>query len=310
MNILISGSLVYDRIMDFPGLFKDHILPDKIHNLNVSFLINGLKENFGGTAGNIAYGLSLLGEKPYILATAGKDFAPYEKWLIKHKVNLSELKIIKKVHTAGAYIMTDKTDNQITGFNPGAMFLSRGRFTPSILNGSLATISPGNLDDMDKYARLYQKKKVRYIFDPGQSIPALAPAVLENGIKGAEIVIGNDYEIEMIKEKIGWTAKQLESAVKTLIVTKGGKGAEILEGGKRHIIKTAKAKKVVDPTGAGDAFRAGLIKGLVNGWNLLRSAKLAAVVASYSVEEYGGQGYRFTNQDIKRRFKHNFNENL
>ena len=198
----------------------------------------------------------------------------------------------------------------LTGFNPGAMFLSRGKFTPSLLNGSLATISPGNLEDMDKYARLYQKRQVRYIFDPGQSIPALAPAVIENGIKGAEIVIGNDYEIEMIKEKIGWTAKHLEREIKTLIVTKGGKGAEILERGKRYIIKTAKPKKVVDPTGAGDAFRAGLIKGLVNGWNLQKSAKLAATVASFAVEEYGGQGYRFTNQEIKRRFKNNFNENL
>lgn len=310
MNILVSGSLVYDRIMDFPGLFKDHILPDKIHNLNVSFHINSLKENFGGTAGNISYGLSLLGEKPCILATVGKDFESYEKWLKKNRINTQEIKKYKKEFTAGAYIITDKSDNQITGFNPGAMEIKRGKFNGGLINDALAIVSPGNLVDMDEYAKFYQKKKVAYIFDPGQAIPALSSEVIVNAVKGAEIVIGNDYEIEMILQKIGWTDKELVDRIKTLIITRGEEGSEIFTDGKNYSIKTAKPKKVLDPTGAGDAFRAGLIKGLINKWNIVKCAKLAATVASFAVEEYGGQGYSFTIQDIKKRFKINFNENL
>lgn len=302
-NILISGSMVYDRIMDFPGYFKDHILPDKIHNLNVSFLINSLKENFGGTAGNIAYNLSLLGEKPNILATAGSDFGPYKKYLKKIGVRTDNIKKLPELLTAGAYIMTDKADNQITGFNLGAMAVPRGEFNSGLLKNCLAIVSPGNIKDMENYSVLYTQKKIKYIFDPGQSITALSGQVLKKCIKGAFMLIGNDYEIEMVKKKIGWTDQDLIGKINVLIVTKGERGSSVYDGGNEYKIPAAKTGKVVDPTGAGDAYRAGLIKGIVSGWDTVKSAKLGSAVASFAVEKYGGQNHFFTAEEAEKRMK-------
>ncbi len=308
-NILISGSLAYDRIMDFPGYFKDHILPDKIHALNVSFLINELKENFGGTAGNIAYNLALLGESPYILASGGADFGNYEKWLRKNKIKIREIRKIRERLTASAYIITDKADNQIAGFNPGAMNESRGKFDGKLLKNSIAIISPGNLRDMEDYAKIY-KNKIPYIFDPGQQITVLSKEKLKNGITGAEILIGNDYEIEMIKKKTGWTTDDIIDKVNILIITKGEQGLEIFAKKEKYLIKAAKPKKVLDPTGAGDAYRAGLIKGLKEGWPIEQAAQMGSVVASFAVEKYGGQNHEFTWREMEKRFRKNFGKNL
>ncbi|MHC4139127.1 MAG: PfkB family carbohydrate kinase, partial [Planctomycetota bacterium] len=172
MNILVSGSLAYDRIMDFPGKFSDHILPDKVHVLNVCFMINELKENFGGTAGNIAYALSLLGENPTIVATAGRDFESYREWFNKNNISTDNIKIIEEELTAGAYITTDQSDNQITAFNPGAMkFNASYNFEPVAHNNTVSIVSPGNLDDMYNFSNIYKQKNIDYIFDPGQSLP-------------------------------------------------------------------------------------------------------------------------------------------
>jgi len=355
LNILVSGSLAIDRIMDFPGYFRDHILPDKIHNLNVSFNISELRENFGGCAGNIAYNLALLGERPIILATAGNDFSAYEKWFKKQSaagfnINLSQVKIIKNKPTASAYIITDKDDNQITGFNMGAMSVSLGKFNEKLLKNSLAIVSPGNISDMENYARSYQKKKVRYIFDPGQAMTALSKEVLKMASEGAEIVIGNDYEIELLKKRTGWTEDKLLDKVKRLIITKGDKGSEVFEptnqpvlpsasprlvfdkskrGGKqihnestnsedksnvagkrRIIIRAVKAKTLKDPTGAGDAYRAGLLIGLTLGWELEKCAQLASAVASYAVEKYGTQKHGFTWKSLEGRYGITYKESL
>ncbi len=315
LNILVSGSLAIDRIMDFPGYFRDHILPDKIHNLNVAFNISELRENFGGCAGNIAYNLALLGERPVVLATAGNDFEAYEKWFKKQSaggfnINLSQVKIIKNKPTASAYIITDKDDNQITGFNMGAMSIPRGKFNEKLLKSSLAIVSPGNISDMENYARTYQKKKVKYIFDPGQAMTALSKEVLKMASEGAEIVIGNDYEIELLKKRTGWTEDKLLDKVKRLIITKGDKGSEIISSAGAVKIKAVKAKRLADPTGAGDAYRAGLIKGLVMGWPLEKCAKLASAVASYAVEKYGTQNYCFTWKDLEGRYKKTYKEQL
>jgi len=291
--------------MDFPGFFKDHILPDKIHILNVSFLVNNLKEGFGGTAGNIAYNLSLLGEEPIILTSVGNDFAVYQKWL-KKKADLSQIKKIKKQHTASAYIITDKADNQITGFNPGAMSVSRGRFNKGLLKDCLAIISPGNINDIEQYARLYNKEKVKYIFDPGQSIASLNKSILKTGIKGAFCLIGNDYEISIIKKKTGWTGKVLSDKVKILIITKGVKGSRIFYQGKKYRIPPAQPKITHDPTGAGDAYRAGLIKGLAEDWPIEKVGRFASLVAVYAVEKYGTQAHKFTWQALQKRYKKNY----
>ncbi len=201
-NIIVSGSLAYDRIMDFPGHFSDHILPDKIHAINVCFQVNGMKEKFGGTAGNIAYALNLMGEKPVISAAIGHDYQRYFDWLAKNGLSIENIKIIEDEFTAGAYITTDKADNQITGFNPGAMKYSSAldfdQFKPSKI---MLIVSPGNLDDMVSYPRACKKKRIDYIFDPGQSLPMLDAKDVVQAIEGCRILICNDYELEMIMGK-------------------------------------------------------------------------------------------------------------
>jgi len=250
-NILVSGSLVYDRIMDFPGYFKDYIMPEKAHILNVSFAVNGLTESFGGTAGNIAYNLSLLGLRPVILATAGRDFGIYKKWLAKNRIDISRIKIIKNKNTASCYITTDKADNQITAFNPGALEsissvnnISRFyRSAPLRSRMTLAIISPGNNKDMENYARVYKKNKIFYIYDPGQQITSLKKSSLLAGIAGASALVGNDYEFDLIKKITGWTAKKILDKVSILIITKGEKGAEIYDKNKIFKIPAVKLKK-------------------------------------------------------------------
>ena len=210
MQIFVSGSLAYDRIMDFPGRFVDHILPEKIHILNVCFMVNGLREHFGGTAGNIAYNLALLEEKPVILATAGKDFAPYREWLASLGLPLTGIKEIPGVLTAGAYITTDLSDNQITGFNPGAMqHLSDYRFDGVDAAAAYAIVAPGGLEDMLVYTRAYKALGLPYIFDPGQSIPAWEGGRLREMVAGALALIVNDYEAEMFRQKTGLKDQEL-----------------------------------------------------------------------------------------------------
>lgn len=309
-NILVSGSLVYDRIMDFPGYFKDHILPDKIHILNVAFAVNGMKENFGGTAGNIAYNLALLGEQPIILSCAGNDFGEYERWFNKFTIDLSQVKKIKTSRTASAYIITDKSDNQITGFNSGALVANGKTLNKKFVQHCLAIVAPGNIADMEKYSAFYKKENVPYIFDPGQMITGLSKSTLKNCINGAEILIGNDYEINVIEKKTDWTRKILIGKVKMLITTKGEKGSEICDKKNTLNIPAAKIKRNFDPTGAGDAYRAGLIKGLLNGWPLPKIGRFAGVVASYAVENYGTQNHFFNYEQVRKKYFESFGEQL
>ncbi len=314
MNILVSGSLAYDRIMDFPGRFSDHILPDKIHVLNVCFMINGIKENFGGTAGNIAYALSLLGEYPTVIATAGHDFEPYRNWLAKNKIPTKHIKIIEDELTAGAYITTDKSDNQITAFNPGAMKCSSDFDFGSVeREKTLAIVAPGNLDDMVNFTNIYKKKRIDYIFDPGQSLPAWTGDLLTEMIHGSKIFVCNDYELQLTQDKTSMMVSDILKRVEMLIVTKGEFGSEIMIR-ENNAIKTfhvpaAKADPVCDPTGAGDAYRAGLIKGLIlSKKDVIHAAKIGAVCATYCVEVYGSQNYHFTRDAFNKRFETIFGE--
>jgi adenosine kinase len=302
MKIFISGSLAYDRIMDFPGHFKDHILPDKIHILNVCFTVNGMDEKFGGTAGNIAYSLALLGERPTILATAGKDFDTYRSWLNRHGLTTEGIVDIEEEFTASAYITTDKRDNQITGFNPGAMKYPSGYRFDGLKGGdALAIVSPGNLEDMINYSRKYKKSGIAYICDPGQSIPALSGKQLEEMIEGSAVLISNDYELEMIQKKTGLDKPALVERVDALITTLGEEGAEIIRNAKSVRIPSVPVSEVKDPTGAGDAFRAGLIKGMVDGRDIVDAARLGATCASYAVEKLGTQEHFFTPEEFSQR---------
>jgi adenosine kinase len=309
MQILISGSLAYDRIMDFPGKFSDHILADKIHILNVCFVVNGLTEKFGGTAGNIAYTLALLGERPLILATAGNDFGRYEDWLRKHDLPLDGIRVIHQELTAGAYITTDMADNQITGFNPGAMkYPSLYKVDQAQLPDKLAIVAPGNVEDMVKYSLSYKEHKIPYIFDPGQQITSLSADQLTMIVSGAKLLIANDYELEMMMQKTGLTKEELLKRTEVIISTLGENGSLIINARGETKIGVAKPSKVLDPTGAGDAYRAGLIKGLVLGKDLPDAARMGATCASYAVECQGTQEHAFTQEEFWTRYRTYFSQ--
>lgn len=303
-NIIVSGSLAYDRIMNFSEKFSDHILPDKIHSLNVCFQVNGVTENYGGTAGNIGYALKLMGENPVISATIGSDHHKYFEWLEKNDIAKDGIKVIPEELTAGAYITTDMANNQITGFNPGAMKFSSGLDIESLdPQNSLLLVSPGNLDDMVNYPRRCKKVGIDYIFDPGQALPMLQPDDLREVITDCMLLIVNDYEFNLIQDKTGLTNGELLGLAKTTIVTLGEAGSKIYTQGRNMTIPSFKAKRVVDPTGAGDAYRGGLLSGLVQGADLETSAIRGSVCASFAVECNGTQVYSFTSEEFSRRME-------
>ncbi|MFC2021493.1 carbohydrate kinase family protein [Chloroflexota bacterium] len=302
MKIITSGSLAYDRIMDFPGYFSAHILPEKIHVLNVSFTVNSLVEKFGGTAGNIAYALSLLGENPIILATIGRDYHSYFEWLMKNNIACDNITIIEEELTASAYITTDQADNQITGFNPGAMkHPSPFDFDKVKPQESMAIIAPGNLEDMMNYSATCKARGIDYIFDPGQSLPMWEGQDLIRCIEGSKITISNDYELDLIKNKTGLDKNKLLQRTNSIITTLGELGSRVSTPDYEINIPAIKPKEVVDPTGAGDAYRAGLIKGLIQGKNLEESAKMGSVCASFAIESYGTQEYSFSLAEFEER---------
>ena len=304
MNIIVSGSLAYDRIMDFPGYFSDHILPDKIHALNVCFQVNSLKEKFGGTAGNIAYALALMGEHPIICATIGKDYDRYFEWLKRNGISTSYIKIMEDEFTAGAYITTDMADNQITGFNPGAMrYPTAMDFDSLNPQETLVIVSPGNLEDMSNYPRICKERGIQYIFDPGQSLPVLEKKDLIQAIEGCRILICNDYELDLIMNKTGVKKDVLTKLAGAVITTMGQLGSHVSTLDYEISIPVAKARKVEDPTGAGDSFRGGLISGMVRGKNLEQCAMIGSVCASFTVECYGTQEYSFTPEEFNERLQ-------
>ncbi len=305
-NIFISGSLAYDRIMNFPESFSDHILPDKIHSLNVCFQVDGVTENYGGTAGNIAYALKLMGKDSTISATIGSDHHKYFEWLDKHSISKAEITIIPEELTAGAYITTDKSNNQITGFNPGAMkYSSRLDFNGLNPEETLVLVSPGNLDDMIGYPKLCKEKGIGYIFDPGQALPVLQAQDLIDVITGCMLLIVNDYEFNLILDKTGLTKEQLLALADATIITLGEAGSEIYKQSGKLTIPSFRAAKVVDPTGAGDAYRGGLLSGLISGNDLETSAIQGSLCASFAVECNGTQVYSFTPQEFADRMRAN-----
>lgn len=317
-KILITGTIAYDRIMDFPGYFKDQILPEKIHILNVSFLVKELKESFGGTAGNVAYNLNLLGVQPLIVGNVGaKDFLLYQNWFKKNRIDLAQIKILPNQHTSSAYIITDQADNQITGFYPGALSIPITK-KPFSLNGiNMAIICAQNLIDMVKLPEIFKRKKIPYIFDPSQQVTSLTGSKLRAAITGSRVLIGNDYEISLIAKKTGWSVKQLLRKTEMLVTTLGAKGSIIqhrdpsaASGLRMFRIPPAKPRNTSDPTGAGDAYRAGLIYGLLQNWPLPKIGRFAGLVSVYTVEKYGTQTHRFTWKELEKRYRQNFKEKL
>jgi len=307
MQIYISGSLAFDRIMNFPDKFSNHILPDKIHMLNVCFLVDGLDEKFGGTGGNIAYNLALLGEKPVLLSQVGKDFSSYDTWLQKQGISVEGIRTVDQEFTAGAYITTDQSDNQITGFNPGAMkYPSQYDMTKLDPSEALGIISPGNLGDMVDHSKYYRENNIPFIFDPGQQIPAFSGEQLAESFDGAEMLITNDYELEMVMNSTGLTKDEIVDRVAYLITTLGEKGSVINCKGEETAVDSVPVSDVVDPTGAGDGYRSGLLKGLSMGKTVAEAAKLGSVCAAYAVEYKGTQEHTFTIEEFTNRYEKSF----
>ncbi len=304
MSALICGSLAFDTIMVFPGHFKNEILPDKVHILNVSFLVPQLRREFGGTAGNIAYNLKLLGGDPLPMGTVGKDFDAYTEWLDKHDIRRDYVKVIDDAYTAQAYITTDLDDNQITAFHPGAMNHAHVQDVPAGIK--IGTVSPDGRDGMIKHARQFAEAGVPFFFDPGQGLPMFNGEDLRAFIEQASYVAVNDYEAEMLMDRTGWSLKDIASRVDALIVTHGGKGSHIHAKGKAHDIPCAKADSLTDPTGCGDAFRAGLIYGLLNGLDWDTGGRIASLMGAYNIERPGTQNHRFSMDDFHTRFKREF----
>lgn len=307
MHIYISGSLAYDRIMDFPGHFADHILPQKIHVLNVCFNINGLVEKFGGTAGNIAYTLAQLGETPYIVATSGDDFSRYERWLSENRLPTRWIKQVPGVFTAGAYITTDLDDNQITAFNPGAMAFEAD-LPP--LDGApakaVAFIGPGNKTDMMNFAKAARETNTPFFFDPGQSLNIWQGRELCEAVEGALCFISNDYELSLFLQMTGWTMADVYKHVKVVITTRGPEGTVLDQQGDRILIPVIPVDNVLDPTGAGDAFRSGMLKGWKMGLSWDICCQMGNVSAAYAVEHYGTQEHKIGWDDYCRRYEASF----
>ncbi len=302
MSIYVSGSMAFDRIMSFGGHFQDNIIQDKIHTLSISFMVDRMEEKMGGCAGNIAYTLALLGEAPIVLSSAGRDFAPYAAHMQRMGLPLDGIYQDDELFTALCYITTDLSNNQITGFYPGAMSLPCKYGFPNIqVNKDIALISPGNLLDMRSLPEYFKNQGVRYIFDPGQQLPVISAEELLKAINGSYILVSNDYELEMICQKTGKTQAEIEALTEYCITTLGEKGSTIMHKGQRTEIAAIAVKNVVDPTGAGDAHRAGLLKGLYQGLSMVEAASLGATTASFAIEHYGTQIHSFTKEEFWAR---------
>ena len=308
MSIYVAGSMAFDRIMTFNGAFADHILADKLHILNVSFLIDGLVEKRGGCAGNIAYTLALMGEKPLILATVGKNFTDYGDYLRSLGLSLEGIRVVPDEFTASCTLITDKNNNQINGFHPAAMKFPCGyAFSSADASADWGIVSPGNLDDMKALPRLFREKGIRYIYDPGQQIPALSGDELLDAIQGSALLVTNDYELEMISKTTGRTRAELRALTGGLITTLGEQGS-VIDNGEQGTVGIARPERVADPTGAGDSFRSGLLKGLLHGLDVPAAARLGATCASYCVEHHGTQEHVFTYESFAARHRAAFNE--
>jgi adenosine kinase len=304
---LICGSVAYDTILVFPDRFKAHILPDKLHTLNVSFLVPDMRREYGGCAANIAYGLNLLGDRGIAMATAGEDFAPYRERMLSQGLPVEHIKVVEGTFTAQAFITTDLDDNQITAFHPGAMqFAHLNKVTDAGSGVTLGIVAPDGRQAMIEHAAQFEAALIPFIFDPGQGLPMFGGDELNTFIRQARWVAVNDYEWGLLQQKTGLTAAEVASQVEALIVTKGPEGSIIYAEGRTIVVPAAKPNAVVDPTGCGDAYRAGLIHGLLRGLDWETIGRTASVMGAIKIESRGPQNHRFTRTDFDRRFRDNF----
>jgi adenosine kinase len=306
---LICGSVAYDTILLFPDRFKQHILLDKLHILNVSFLVPEMRREFGGCAANIAYTLHLLGDTALPMATAGHDFGPYRERLAARGISVEHIKIIDEAFTAQAFITTDLDDNQITAFHPGAMqYAHLNRVGDALGKVALGIVAPDGRQAMIEHAAQFAAAGIPFIFDPGQGLPMFSGPELEKFIEQASWVAVNDYEWGMLAQKTGLTMAQVAGRVEALIVTRGAEGSVVHAGGRVWEIPCAKPRALVDPTGCGDAYRAGLIHGLLHSLDWQTSGRLASLLGAIKIESRGPQNHAFTREELLRRYSENFGQ--
>jgi adenosine kinase len=304
---LICGSVAYDTILVFPDRFKSHILADKIHMLNVSFLVPDMRREYGGCAANIAYGLKLLGDRGIAMATAGHDFAPYRERMVSQGLSVEHIKVVDDTFTAQAFITTDLDDNQITAFHPGAMqFAHLNKVADAGSKVALGIVAPDGRQAMIEHAAQFAAASIPFIFDPGQGMPMFGGDELKAFVRQARWVTLNDYEWSMLQERTGLTAAEVAAQVEALIITLGAKGSVIYTGGRTLNIPCATPKAVIDPTGCGDAYRAGLIHGLLRGQDWETIGRTASLMGAIKIESRGPQNHRFTSTDFAQRYRENF----
>ncbi|MDP3998154.1 MAG: carbohydrate kinase family protein [bacterium] len=314
MDVIVTGSLAFDQIMDFPQSFEKHILPEKLKALSVSFLAENFSKNFGGVAGNISYNLALLGQKAVVLSSAGKkDFFSYRKHLQKAGVETAYVRELAGEFTANMFIITDRNNCQIAGFYPGAMEEDQSLSIKTVFTKGkprFVVVAPTMPKAMNNFVKEAKKLTLPYLFDPAQQIPRLSRKQLKEGIKGAEILIGNDYELALIGKKTGLAKKEILAQVKVLVTTLGEKGSVVETKNQKWLIGVARPENVVDPTGAGDGYIAGFLAGYVGKHPLDICGQIGATVATYAIEQYGTQKHRFTLQQFKKRYRKAFSKHL
>ncbi|KAB7628213.1 carbohydrate kinase family protein [Alkalilimnicola sp. S0819] len=306
MTALISGSMAFDTIMVFRDRFSNHILPEQVQILNVSFMVPELRKEFGGCAGNIAYNLKLLGEIGIPLATVGADFEPYAQWLDRKGIPTDHIKVVDDSYTAQAFITTDEADNQITAFHPGAMSEAHQVRVPTDAGGRVGIVAPNGRDGMVQHAEQFAAAGIPFIFDPGQGLPMFEGEELLRFVEQARWVAVNDYESRLLQDRTGLALEALAERVEALVVTLGGEGSRIHTGGRVLEIPAVKPAALVDPTGCGDAYRAGLLYGLLNGLDWEITGRVASLMGSIKIEQAGTQNHGFTRDGFRMRFQQEF----
>ena len=303
MRTLICGSIAYDTIMVFGDRFKNHILPDQIHILNVAFLVPELRREFGGCAGNIAYTLKSLGDDPLIMATVGEDYQPYAYRLEKLRLSQEHVRQVKDSYTAQAVITTDLDDNQITAFHPGAMNFSHQNHIDDAKDVGLGIVAPDGRDGMLQHAREFSEAGIPFMFDPGQGLPMFDGDELLNFVNLADYVATNDYEAKLLQQRTGKNVAELSRLVKALVVTQGAKGSSIYTDGRRVDVPAVPPTHIVDPTGCGDAYRAGLLYGISNDFDWEMTGRLASLLGSIKIAQRGPQNHELTRDSVAERFR-------
>ncbi len=311
MSIICTGSIAFDYLMSFPGYFKDHIIPDKLDSISLSFLVDSMVRQRGGTAPNIAYNLALLGEKPKLMGTVGEDFKEYDAWLKNHGVDTSLVKQIDGVYTASFFANTDLSNNQIASFYTGAMAYSKNLSIKNLdkKDVDLVVISPNDPTAMHRYAQECTELGIPYLYDPGQQVVRNAPDEIREGIQGAQSLFINEYEFELIQKHTHMTAENIRNAVEFVVVTCGECGSDIWVKDTHYKIPAVTPRKVADPTGVGDAFRGGFLRGQRLKLDWQTCGQMGALAATYCLENRGTQNHSFTHQEFIQRYREIFDDN-